>query len=779
MSLLYTLWLLSLFWSKPYSRTSVTGAKAASALITKHNSVPLIPPVESFPTPSEAQLHCDEVGEEAWRAALLIVAQHPANVYVVAVRNQVDEHVHHSWTTGNINDVQQTLHVLRVGQFFKRSIQPPSGPQYDPVQNPLITRSIMFELTTHMLMFETTDYAFTKSTTVVLGSAELCPVRGSCSAHCTALEIYQRPMHICRAVLGNDVVLLHILPLRCESCEAKTRSRTRGFSRRSWPHVLPSVVWLPLCSDRVLDRQNVRQTFVADIPSNSHIILRLPSPLHLSTGWTAVAGPLPLQPPAERKKKSPLPLRNAVSSPRWHLPPSLLQSRNNNNSSDTLDQVKGEPRRMLVPLYTTPASPSLPQCSEIASRRLEASLKPLRHVTAVSPAPIFPYLCNPQPQSYPSNITSIVAEHHVTVGSSSVRYAVNGWCCVSNALRSSPISKNAPAARGLPGDARGPATRGDVRVEKAELRQERQGPSILLEPRSLETANHDAACSQAHACRLCKLLADSMKRLLELFLLKKIPTLNCRNQDAEFSFRDEVQVSPEFSVTTVQWLDCSPPTEADQILRVRIVPDDTANWRGGGFGDLPFSPPLHYGAAPYSSQFTLIGSRDLDVKSHPNLPTPLSTLVTISTLVIGPRSSTPCLRNGVPIEAGTRTHLLLEVSEWDGRRAFKVKKRGSDTGDTNTHAYRLIGPTRKARTPYVVPTCRNSPTGSRICRRAACETRGSQLKARLAASHRTYRRKPEATSPRRPCDARATSQSSTAFLGDCVGRSSLPSGRRC
>ncbi|KAJ8891708.1 hypothetical protein PR048_004237 [Dryococelus australis] len=30
-----------------------------------------------------------------------------------------------------------------------------------------------------------------------------------------------------------------------------------------------------------------------------------------------------------------------------------------------------------------------------------------------------------------------------------------------------------------------------------------------------------------------------------------------------------------------------------------------------------FSPLLHFDAAPYSPRFTLIGSQDLDVKSHP------------------------------------------------------------------------------------------------------------------------------------------------------------------
>ncbi|KAJ8888068.1 hypothetical protein PR048_007554 [Dryococelus australis] len=44
-------------------------------------------------------------------------------------------------------------------------------------------------------------------------------------------------------------------------------------------------------------------------------------------------------------------------------------------------------------------------------------------------------------------------------------------------------------------------------------------------------------------------------------------------------------------------------------------------WSAGSLGYLPFPPPLHSGAAPFSPHFTLIGSQDLVVKSHPNLST--------------------------------------------------------------------------------------------------------------------------------------------------------------
>ncbi|KAJ8870878.1 hypothetical protein PR048_027179 [Dryococelus australis] len=42
-------------------------------------------------------------------------------------------------------------------------------------------------------------------------------------------------------------------------------------------------------------------------------------------------------------------------------------------------------------------------------------------------------------------------------------------------------------------------------------------------------------------------------------------------------------------------------------------------WSGGSLGDLPFPPPLRFGAAPHSPRVTLIGSQALDDKSRQNL----------------------------------------------------------------------------------------------------------------------------------------------------------------
>ncbi|KAJ8886266.1 hypothetical protein PR048_012475 [Dryococelus australis] len=56
---------------------------------------------------------------------------------------------------------------------------------------------------------------------------------------------------------------------------------------------------------------------------------------------------------------------------------------------------------------------------------------------------------------------------------------------------------------------------------------------------------------------------------------------------------------------------------------VGIVLDDAAGRRVFS-GISRFPPPLYSYVAPYSPRFTLIGSQDLAVKSHLNLPTPIT-----------------------------------------------------------------------------------------------------------------------------------------------------------
>ncbi|KAJ8874558.1 hypothetical protein PR048_025421 [Dryococelus australis] len=67
--------------------------------------------------------------------------------------------------------------------------------------------------------------------------------------------------------------------------------------------------------------------------------------------------------------------------------------------------------------------------------------------------------------------------------------------------------------------------------------------------------------------------------------------------------------------TVTERIDCSPLTKANQVQ----VSAGRCRWSVGFIGDLPVLTPFHYGAAPYSPHFTLIGSQDLDFKSRSEL----------------------------------------------------------------------------------------------------------------------------------------------------------------
>ncbi|KAJ8872217.1 hypothetical protein PR048_025819 [Dryococelus australis] len=89
---------------------------------------------------------------------------------------------------------------------------------------------------------------------------------------------------------------------------------------------------------------------------------------------------------------------------------------------------------------------------------------------------------------------------------------------------------------------------------------------------------------------------------------------------------------------------------------VGILPDNAA----GFFRDLPFPPPLHSDAAPYSSHFTIIGSQDLDVKIRPNISIPLTFTTEYHKLIVS--FTTTCRIDSTvlcPLEPQMFAHWLL------------------------------------------------------------------------------------------------------------------------
>ncbi|KAJ8869581.1 hypothetical protein PR048_028573 [Dryococelus australis] len=124
---------------------------------------------------------------------------------------------------------------------------------------------------------------------------------------------------------------------------------------------------------------------------------------------------------------------------------------------------------------------------------------------------------------------------------------------------------------------------------------------------------------------------DSNTELLVLkfhieILIAKLPAFFPCVQETNFR-RSVERGGPEDIETTGQTTRLGRPGStsggvAPRFPHVEIMPDDSAGRRVLS-GISRFPPPLYSGAAPYSARFTLIGSQDIDVKSRPNLFSPL------------------------------------------------------------------------------------------------------------------------------------------------------------
>ncbi|KAJ8897032.1 hypothetical protein PR048_002378 [Dryococelus australis] len=134
------------------------------------------------------------------------------------------------------------------------------------------------------------------------------------------------------------------------------------------------------------------------------------------------------------------------------------------------------------------------------------------------------------------------------------------------------------------------------------------------------------AAENGHAT-IIEILADKFKasifeRTKDGSTLMHIASLNGHAECAMMLFKKGVYLH-----MPNKRLDCSPPTDVNQFQfpaprfsQVEIVPVD-ATGRRVFSGISRFFPPLHSVTASSSPHFTLIGSQDLVVKSHPNLST--------------------------------------------------------------------------------------------------------------------------------------------------------------
>ncbi|KAJ8866173.1 hypothetical protein PR048_033697 [Dryococelus australis] len=102
----------------------------------------------------------------------------------------------------------------------------------------------------------------------------------------------------------------------------------------------------------------------------------------------------------------------------------------------------------------------------------------------------------------------------------------------------------------------------------------------------------------------------------------QVPVIVLHVSDLEAQLREEAvsMIEDMLHVRDIYGRHCTRHGTSGWVFQRLLVNGDINEHAAGFLEDLPFPPPLHSGAAPYSPRFTLIVSQDLAVKICPNLP---------------------------------------------------------------------------------------------------------------------------------------------------------------
>ncbi|KAJ8870664.1 hypothetical protein PR048_029687 [Dryococelus australis] len=185
--------------------------------------------------------------------------------------------------------------------------------------------------------------------------------------------------------------------------------------------------------------------------------------------------------------------------------------------------------------------------------------------------------------------------------------------------------------------------------------------------------------------------------------------------------QSDTSIITEFAAAVAERLARSPPTGANWVQSPAGSPDLSENragrcrWSAAFLGDLPFSPPHHFGAAPLLTAVTLIGSQDLVVKSRPNLFTLLQNWCwqtksdwcsTISMYLAGEANLLRASWRGFSSPSSVvRACHLSSLSVCDSANIFHLRGRGGvvppppeQTRDRDSHESAHVTRRRRART---------------------------------------------------------------------------------
>ncbi|KAJ8878673.1 hypothetical protein PR048_019258 [Dryococelus australis] len=145
------------------------------------------------------------------------------------------------------------------------------------------------------------------------------------------------------------------------------------------------------------------------------------------------------------------------------------------------------------------------------------------------------------------------------------------------------------------------------------------------------SAAHPGTCRARHGAGLKRARQGARGRAPSVFRCRSFQNLPCRCAGAIDMRVGSALIPPPPETRAFNGQNSSrtfppkanrvrfPGGAAPRFSHAVIVPSDAAGRRVFSGISHPSLPPFHSGAAPYSLDFTLIGSPDLDVRSHPNL----------------------------------------------------------------------------------------------------------------------------------------------------------------
>ncbi|KAJ8867006.1 hypothetical protein PR048_032868 [Dryococelus australis] len=242
---------------------------------------------------------------------------------------------------------------------------------------------------------------------------------------------------------------------------------------------------------------------------------------------------------------------------------------------------------------------------------------------------------------------------------------------------------------------RGEGNRRSLRKHANQRHRPARFPHAKMRERHRQVSNHPVSLAYEHPP--CHYLTNTPGRV-------GVGVLLSSGQVAGTSLRPRRSGVPDANLHgPTSWSLCHPASRQGEPVSVPggVAPgfSHDAAGRRVFLGDLPFLPPLHSGAAPYSPRFTLIDSQDLDIK-HRRIGDPESYNIVGATLLhwnqdqTGSCFGTRIVRSRIGEDVGATEHKLRALTLAARAPSYSTPRRDQAASTCRRH-YKAVGKLRR------------------------------------------------------------------------------------